>query len=176
MFEDYAITALVVDVCRNGVDGRKKLQKMIYVAKVLGYPITEDFTLYLYGPYSEELAGELQCMKELKILTENMLDSSYTIKLTENGKTFLENFRANIVQKMGRETLEKMEKLLEELSSYNPWKLELIATLFYFYHVGYRDFNELQNVVRRVKPKFSSEEIRTMTEKVCLLNDKFAVH
>lgn len=175
MFEEYTKIAYAVDACKRGVDGRKKLQKMVYIAKVLGYPLQEDFTLYLYGPYSEELAGELQRMKELDLLDERSLDSSYIIKLTENGKEFLSYFQTNIEKDIGTEELNKMKILFKELSNYEPWKLEIIATLFYFYQTGYNDFDELQDAVKRAKPKFSSKQISTMMKKVRGFIDKFSV-
>lgn len=175
MFEVYTKIALAVDACRGHVDGRKKLQKMIYIAKVLGYPLREDYTLYFYGPYSEELAGELQRMKELDLLDERKLDSFYNIKITKNGKDLLNYFQTNIEKEMGIEKLNKMRTLFKELGYYDPWQLEILATLFYFYQIGYSDFNELQRIVRRVKPKFSSRQISTMTEKVRIFIEKFAV-
>lgn len=35
--------------------GRKKLQKMIYIAKKMEFPFQEKFEFHFYGPYSEEL-------------------------------------------------------------------------------------------------------------------------
>jgi len=35
--------------------GRKKLQKMVYIAKKLNFPFQEKFEFHFYGPYSEEL-------------------------------------------------------------------------------------------------------------------------
>ncbi|KYK32444.1 MAG: hypothetical protein HXS48_14105 [Theionarchaea archaeon] len=175
MFEAYTKIALAVDACKGHVEGRKKLQKMIYIAKVLGYPLREDYTLYLYGPYSEELAGELQRMKELDLLDERKLDSSYSIKITKNGKDLLNYFQTNIEKEMGIEKLNKMRTLFKELGYFDPWQLEILATLFYFYQIGYSDFNELQRIVRKVKPKFSPKQISTMTEKVRMFIEKFAV-
>lgn len=147
------------------------------------YPLREDYTLYFYGPYSEELAGELQRMKELDLLDERKLDSSYSIKITKNGKDLLnyfqtnieKDFQTNIEKEMGIEKLNKMRTLFKELGYYDPWQLEILATLFYFYQIGYSDFNELQRIVRKVKPKFSSRQISTMTEKVRMFIEKFAV-
>ena len=175
MFEEYTKIALVVEACKRGVGGRKKLQKMVYIAQALGYPLREDFTLYLYGPYSEELAAEVQRMKELNLLDERKLDSSYIIKLTNNGKALLEYFLNNITKEVGNDNVKRMKDLFGELSKYDPWKLEIVATLFYFYHIGYFDMNELRKAVKRAKPKFSPNEIDNMTEDVQLFIDKYAV-
>jgi uncharacterized protein YwgA len=175
MFDEYVKISLVVDACGGEIDGRKKLQKMVYIAKVLGYPLREEYTLYLYGPYSEDLAGELQRMKELNILHEHKLDSSYHIRITQNGKEFLNYFQSTIENDVGTEKLNKMKTLFKELHCYNPWELEMLATLFYFYQIGHNDFNELQEVVGRVKPKFSSSQISTMMNNVQALIENFAV-
>ncbi|MBU7046926.1 MAG: hypothetical protein HXS54_10885 [Theionarchaea archaeon] len=174
MFEEYTRIALAVDACKGGVDGRKKIQKMIHIAKALGYPFREDFTLYLYGPYSEELAAEIQRMKELDLLRERELDSSYIITLTENGKTFLKYFQDNVARESGNEKFEKMRNLFKELSIYTLWELEIIATLFYFYQTGYNNLDQLQDVVRGVKPKFSSQDIRTMGDKFLAFIEEYA--
>ena len=164
MFDKYTKIALAVNACKKGVDGRKKLQKMIYVAKTLGYPFTEGYTIYWYGPYSHELAAELKRMNELDLLSEESRDSSYVIKLTRSGKAFLEHFKHGITKEMGNDKLNKMEDLLKKLSQYEPWKLEILATLFYFYEIEHRDFETLKKVVRRVKPKFKDQEIDSMAK------------
>ena len=175
MFEEYAKIALAIDTCQDGVDGRKKLQKMIHIAEVLGYPFEEYFTLYLYGPYSQELAADVQRMKEMNIVTENKKDRNYIIKLTKDGEKFLERFQKNIKGDIGGEKFNKMKNLFRELSVYEPWELEILSTLFYFYHIGYTDFDQLQQRVKRVKPKFSSNEINDMMKKVRTFVEEFMV-
>ena len=39
----------------DGITGRKKLQKMVYIAKKLQYSYKEKYEFHIYGPYSEEL-------------------------------------------------------------------------------------------------------------------------
>lgn len=175
MFEEYAKIAFAVDACGGRVDGRKKLQKILYIAKVLAFPLREGYTLYLYGPYSEELAAGLQRMKELHIVEERELDSSYRIQMTESGKEFLDYFRGKIEGDVGTEILNRMHTLFGELNRYDPWKLEILATLFYFYHVGYHDFDELHSVVKKVKPRFSCDNISMMVKDVQTFIEKFAV-
>ena len=175
MFEEYTKIAFAVDACKGQIDGRKKLQKMVCIAKVLGYPLREEYTLYFYGPYSEELAGELQRMKELDILHERELDSSYIITLTENGKEFLKYFQSNIEKEMGTENFDRMKTLFKKLNGYSPWGLEIMATLLYVYQIGYDNFDELQKPVKRMKPKFSSTEINTMMKEVQTIIEKFEI-
>ena len=176
MFEAYTKIALAVDTCNGRVDGRKKLQKMIYIAKALGYPLREDFTLYWYGPHSHELTAELRRMDELNILSEDKPDFSYVFELTENGKTFLTYCETDIVEEMGSETLNKMVELFRDLSHFNPSELEILATLFYFYEIEHRDFDLLKDVVKQMKPKFNHQKISTMAKKMQLFIEKYSVN
>lgn len=175
MFEEYAKIALAIDTCQSGVDGRKKLQKMIHIAEVLGYPLEEYFTLHLYGPYSQELAADVQRMKEMNIVIEREMDNYYIIKLTEDGEKFLEHFQENIKEDIGVEKFNKMKNLFRKLSFFEPWKLEIISTLFYFYQIGYTDFDHLQQKVRKAKPKFSPAQISDMLKEVRTFIEEFMV-
>lgn len=148
---------------------------MIHIAKVLGYPFKEYFTLHLYGPFSQELAADVQRMKEMDIVVEREKDKYYMIKLTKNGEKFLERFQKNIKEDIGVEKFNKMKNLFRELSSYEPWKLETLSTLFYFYQIGYTDFDQLQQRVKRAKPKFSPAQLSDMMKKVRMFVEEFMV-
>lgn len=51
-------------VTANEVRGRKKLQKMVFIAQSLGYPFPEPFDLHMWGPYSEVLTVKLKEMAD----------------------------------------------------------------------------------------------------------------
>lgn len=55
------------------VRGRKKLQKMVFIAKHLGFPFAEPFDLHVWGPYSEVLAVKLQEMTDWGFASEEVL-------------------------------------------------------------------------------------------------------
>lgn len=52
------------------VVGRKKLQKMIYIAKRLSFPYQEKFDFHFYGPYSEELTLQVEELVNMGFLDE----------------------------------------------------------------------------------------------------------
>ena len=54
MIEEHAKVVQFIGAA-DGITGRKKLQKMIYIAKKLQYPYKEKYEFHFYGPYSEEL-------------------------------------------------------------------------------------------------------------------------
>lgn len=50
--------------------GRKKLQKMIYIAKKMQFPFYEKYDFHFYGPYSEELTLQIEELCNLGFLHE----------------------------------------------------------------------------------------------------------
>lgn len=50
--------------------GRKKLQKIIYIAKKLELPFYEKYDFHFYGPYSEELTLQVEELCNLGFLHE----------------------------------------------------------------------------------------------------------
>ena len=62
----------------NEVTGRKKLQKMIYIAKKMNFPFAEKYELHMYGPYSEELTLRIEELREMGFLAEQCTDKDPT--------------------------------------------------------------------------------------------------
>ncbi len=50
--------------------GRKKAQKIIYIAKKMQYPFYEKYDFHFYGPYSEELTLRIEELCNLGFLDE----------------------------------------------------------------------------------------------------------
>jgi len=71
------------------VIGRKKLQKMVYIAKKLNYPFYEKYNFHFYGPYSEEVTLRVEELCNLGFLHELKENkggySQYRYSLTETG-------------------------------------------------------------------------------------------
>ena len=78
--------------------GRKKLQKMIYIAKKMDFPFAEKYELHMYGPYSEELTLRVEELCEMGFLSESCTDKGsyvqYSYHVTEAGGQFLETAEA----------------------------------------------------------------------------------
>lgn len=50
--------------------GRKKLQKIIFIAKKLNYPFYEKYEFHFYGPYSEELTLRIEELCNMGFINE----------------------------------------------------------------------------------------------------------
>ncbi|MDD1776842.1 MAG: hypothetical protein LUQ65_01645 [Candidatus Helarchaeota archaeon] len=76
------------------IEGRKRLQKLIYLMKYIGFPIEARFSMHYYGPYSADLAVQIDHLVNRNLIKE---DSSigYSYELTQEGKKILNEVEKN---------------------------------------------------------------------------------
>ncbi|SER88744.1 hypothetical protein SAMN04487944_11214 [Gracilibacillus ureilyticus] len=110
-----------------GIVGRKKLQKIIYIMKKLGYPFEEKYTFHFYGPYSEELTLRMEELTNLGFVSEVKEQKSnyyqYRYQVTEQGEDFLTHSPVDIPE---------VEDVVNQLKEKSSRFLELVATMLYF--------------------------------------------
>jgi hypothetical protein len=72
-FEEMKL-ARVIDAC-GGVDGRVKMQKIVYLLKIMGYDLPyDDFTIRQQGPFSRGVACDTDILKGGEIIEEQIGD------------------------------------------------------------------------------------------------------
>ncbi|WP_172371277.1 YwgA family protein [Sporosarcina jiandibaonis] len=134
------------------VTGRKKLQKMIYIAKKMNFPFSEKFELHMYGPYSEELTLRVEELCEMGFLDEERIDKGayfqYQYNVSGEGERFLET-----AGKVPGSLSDFIQKMQVKSSRF----LELVSTLLYFDHFEKKEQIEKVQVVKN-KLKFSEKE------------------
>ena len=174
----YAKLVAIVERCGT-VHSRIKLHKMLYVLKSLGYPVLERFEYLHFGPYSEDLAAELQSSVNAVYLQE---------RVTETTEEEDEEPRRRYDYSPGRKGAElvaqtassdptltaiadAMAGVAEELNESTPARLELVATLMYF-----QDQNVPAGLLVRVlqgnKPQFADAEVRGALEYIADLRTR----
>lgn len=68
-FDEWKV-ARVIDAC-DGINGRVKLQKIVYLLGVMGYDLPfKDFTIRQHGPFSRSVAWTLDTLTDAGILVE----------------------------------------------------------------------------------------------------------
>jgi uncharacterized protein YwgA len=159
------------------IHSRIKIQKILYVLKSLGYPISEKYQYRHFGPYSEQLASELATSVNSGFLdeSEESLASGsiddfsdyqrYDLTLTERGRRFLQSClkkNPNL-----RTQSEAITELCKQLNKYSPTELELIATLMYLQDQKTPE-NQLAVMLKNLKPKF---EMAEATKALQLIDD-----
>lgn len=150
------------------VHSRIKAQKLLYILKSLGYPVSEKFEYRNYGPYSEELASELRSSVNAEFLLEERTEREevwsdetipyerYDYSVTPRGEEFLETYLQRNPQ-LGS-VVDQMAEVGEGLNDYSPRQLELIATLMFLEDKPVRD-DLIVPMIESLKPQFTRDEI-----------------
>lgn len=135
------------------VSGRKKLQKMVYIAKKMKMPFHEKYEFHIYGPYSEELTLRVEELCSMGFLAEQLEDKGsyvkYTYACTDEGQQFLTSMNRSHA---------KLSVCVDHLNEKSSRFLELVSTLLYFDHLSREQQIEKIHVVKG-KLNFSEEEI-----------------
>ena len=152
MLNDHAKLMQAISVSEE-IIGRKKLQKMIYIAKKVSFPFQERFGFHFYGPYSEELTLRVEELCNMGFLNEVREKKGgyfqYRYTLTETGKEFLS---LNVVD------MPFLKDCLTDMNSQNARFLELVSTVLYFDNLSKE---EVTNKVFTLKSsqRYTEEEI-----------------
>ena len=149
MLENHAKLVKVI-ASTDGIIGRKKLQKIIFIMKKLGYRFEEKFTFHFYGPYSEELSLRMEELTNLGFISEMKEQKSnyyqYRYEVTDRGRQFLGQAPTKLTVD------DELTALLKNQSSRF---LELVSTILYFDHL---DQEEVNKKVQEVKKKSNYTE------------------
>lgn len=148
--------ANIVELLRiaGKIEGRKKLQKMVYILKNLGANFKEDFYFHYYGPYSDVLTIELEELKLINVVKEDVKEydnyfPTYTYEL-------------NIDDVGVKGDLENYKEVIHRLNRENSRFLELVATIMYFKE---EKKYEKEDIIRKIKivksdKNYTDEEIK----------------
>lgn len=132
--------------------GKKKLQKIVYIAQRLGYPFGQGFVWYDYGPYSPTLALEMQELEEnglvRAVATRRGEYPTTSYKLLSRGKEYLELFGSDDVP---ASSFDQLAKQLHELRS--GYNLELVASIMYWEVYGLSRNESIKRVLKE-KPQY----------------------
>jgi len=133
--------------------GRKKLQKMIFIAKKMAFPFQEKFEFHFYGPYSEELTLRVEELCNLGFISETKEQKGgyyqYRYALTESGREFLESQHLD---------LPNLQLCFTNMNEKSARFLELVSTILYFEKLTKKQVVEKIATLKR-KQNYTNEEI-----------------
>jgi uncharacterized protein len=119
----------------TGIQGRKRLQKVVFLLQAAGCPLGADYSLHHYGPYSRDVADTCDELTASGLLAEswggNGVGVEYSYKLGDRGPEAIaltEHHLGTGVQKWTT-----FEVLAKDLLVRDMWELELGSTIAYFY-------------------------------------------
>ncbi|WP_043930116.1 YwgA family protein [Bacillus sp. EB01] len=150
--------------------GRKKLQKMIYIAKKMSFPFQERFQFHFYGPYSEELTLRVEELCNMGFLEECKENkggySQYRYCLTEAGREFLS---------MSGVEMPNLEDCFMDMNGQNARFLELVSTVLYFDNLERPEVAEKVFTLKS-KQRYTEEEIEQAYSYISGLKEKAKLH
>ncbi|MBU8905834.1 YwgA family protein [Desertibacillus haloalkaliphilus] len=133
--------------------GRKKLQKIIYIAKKMNVPFHERYNFHMFGPYSEELTLRIEELCNLGFLDEVKEKKSgyyqYRYSLTNEGEKFLKLYDFD---------LPKMDDLTCAMNQCSSRFLELVSTILYFDDLPKDEVKEKVMTLKR-KQNYTDDDI-----------------
>ena len=109
---------------RITLKGKKVIQKLIYFCAEAGVPISARFRMYLYGPYSNEVANAVG----EAIAKEILVTGSDGVSFLCGGSCdeYLTKYNEDIDLNKA-----KIDRVLNAFSDFTPMKLELYATVHF---------------------------------------------
>lgn len=130
------------------IEGRKRIQKTIYILQALGYPFQEGYSYYRYGPYSPQVQFELDLINEQNLITVEPVGNTYSYSLNEQGNSFLQK-----LDQLGlvKEKVDLPAELVTEIVSQDAQFLELASTLMYLLDSHYTP-EEAREKIKELKP------------------------
>lgn len=146
--------------------GRKKLQKMIYIAKKLNFPFYEKYNFHFFGPYSEELTLRVEELENLGFLKEVEEKKSgytqYRYTLTEAGKDFLGHYDLE---------LPSLKECVESMNEQSSRFLELVSTVLFFEDLSKDEVKEKVFTLKS-KQNYTEEEIEQAYQYIAEIRNK----
>lgn len=131
ILEEYTPIILMLKKCKK-IQGRKRFQKLLYLTKSAGISIDETFEWNNYGPFSKELAQEIDALCRLDIIHEDFNGLEYVYTLTENGIKILKHMPKEYLNKY-----ENLESIIEKLNQLTTKELEKLASIKFLINEGY---------------------------------------
>lgn len=165
MFKDHARIIHAISTAGE-ISGRKKLQKIVFIAKKLSFPFKEKYQFHFYGPYSEELTLRIEELCDMGYLNEVREKRSgyyqYCYSITDAGRDFLS---------MQEVDMPALKDCLLDMNEQNARFLELVSTVLFF------DTLEKEEVTDKIftlksKQKYTLEEIDQAYEYIEQLKEK----
>jgi uncharacterized protein len=148
--------------------GRKKLQKMIFIAKKLTFPFQEKFQFHFYGPYSEELTLRVEELCNMGFISEVKEKKGgyfqYRYCVTAEGEDFLKMYETDT-------DMTTLPECLQDMNEQPSRFLELVSTVLYFDNLTKEEVTEKVFTLKS-KQKYTHEEIEQAYEYIDSLKKK----
>lgn len=161
--EKFAIIAYIAKANMDkGALGKKALQKLMHLSHELrNVPVGYSFKLYTYGPFSRELAGDIDLLDSMGLISVHF-DASrngYEIKAVEKSQEILSKNEAFVSS-----VKDDLDFILERFGGRLAKELELSSMITFILKNKLTDVNNDEAVVDKfleIKPHYQRSEVLT---------------
>lgn len=160
-WERFGLLASLVEKMdeRNFTLGKTALQKLIYLLKMLfDSGIDYDYELYIYGPYSRELAGDFEYLVAVDVIDSEFKNNEtycgYNIRPGCKVKAAVEKAEDFIKAKN-----ENLDQVIDNFGKMTAQELELKATILYLNREEGLKGSKIGKRIKDIKPYFDLQEI-----------------
>lgn len=139
------------------VEGRKKLQKIVYILKSQGHEFPQHFGYLHYGPFSSEVAADVDALVTHKLVKEQgggVPQGAYSYAPTDKGLQFLND--------MGASGSQSWSSLATRLNKINVSQLEAMSTILFLRDNGFSG-GALKERFVQLKPKLKNQYNTALT-------------
>jgi len=131
--QEYFLLKLIASV--PNIVGRKKLQKLVYLIKFAGVPFESSYTWHYYGPYSADLALQIDTLVNKGFLDE-MFSIGYTYRITDEGKNLLQRIEENTANRSVVGFLSPWTREFSSLAQFRVSDLEKASSVLFWMDWG----------------------------------------
>lgn len=159
-----ARSALILVAIRSvkHLQGRVKVQKILYLADLCGWDAISDYRYYNLGPYSDTVTSELENFKRNGWVEENPFTTrdrnlAYSCLLTKRGQKVADSLAAGLDNPA---LVKRTMSLVRTLHMFSSDDLEIMATLVFLRrNESSLSDDELIDRVVELKPRFGRNQI-----------------
>ena len=161
VFKNPAIIGYLTKTMANEYPGKQVgktiIQKMIFLLVANG-TFKFHYSMFHYGPFSSEVAGELDYAENLHLVNIAWEDNKgYFISPGENINTF--------EHLLGETEKEKIDQAVKDYGTLSAVDISILATSIFLKTRFNTPEEELPGVIQSIKPKYSIEYIRDIISK-----------
>lgn len=164
--EVQALIAQILKKMDSGIHGRVQLQKLVYFCKAFGTDVNTNYKLYIYGPYSQQVADSLQD----GVQDEIFIEANGSIGKGQKYAEYIDSLPETEILKDRQEEI--VAAVLGGFGSLSTKQLEILATTFFINRqqkalFGSSDEESVLEKVRRAKAsRFSEDEIENSYQRM----------
>jgi uncharacterized protein YwgA len=122
------------------IDGRKRMQKVVFLLISAGCPIDADYLLHHYGPYSADVAQLTDVLVQLGLLIESanptQVGQRFSYFLAPESDKVISAFESTDEGAQAMAKIAPYRERAQSLFNHSVAELEYAATIAYFHKKG----------------------------------------